>query len=70
MVRGVLPEEEVKAVGLGARMRGGTFESLQAGKYQIILGSALAQNWPSGRGQGRAHGARRAAPRPRDSSRA
>jgi len=43
MVRGVLPEEEVKAVGLGARMRGGTFESLQAGKYQIILGSALAQ---------------------------
>jgi len=35
MVRGVLPEEEVKAVGLGARMRGGTFESLQAGKYQI-----------------------------------
>src|SRR6186713_1020874 len=43
MVRGVLPEEEVKAVGLGARMRGGTFESLQPGKYQIILGSALAQ---------------------------
>src|SRR6187549_1522300 len=42
MVRGVLPEEEVKAVGLGARMRGGTFESLQAGTYQIILGSALA----------------------------
>src|SRR6187402_894317 len=43
LVRGVLPEEEVKAVGLGARMRGGTFESLQPGKYQIILGSALAQ---------------------------
>ena len=43
MVRGVLPEEEVKAVGLGARMRGGTFDSLQPGKYQIILGSALAE---------------------------
>src|SRR6186997_2869381 len=43
LVRGVLPEEEVKAVGLGARMRGGTFDSLQPGKYQIILGSALAQ---------------------------
>jgi lipoprotein-releasing system permease protein len=42
MVRGILPEEEVKAVGLGARMRDGTLESLQAGKFQIILGSALA----------------------------
>lgn len=42
MVRGVLPEEEGKAVGLGARIRGGTLESLQPGKYQIILGSALA----------------------------
>jgi lipoprotein-releasing system permease protein len=43
MVRGILPEEEVKAVGLGARMRdGGTLASLQAGKYNIVLGSALA----------------------------
>ncbi len=42
MVRGILPEEEVKAVGFGARMRGGTFESLQPGKFRIILGSALA----------------------------
>jgi lipoprotein-releasing system permease protein len=42
MVRGILPEEEVKAVGLGARMRDGTLESLQAGEFQIILGSALA----------------------------
>ncbi len=42
MVRGILPEEEVKAVGLGARMRDGTLESLQAGKFQIVLGSALA----------------------------
>ena len=42
MVRGILPEEEVKAVGLGARMREGSFDTLAAGKYQIILGSALA----------------------------
>jgi lipoprotein-releasing system permease protein len=42
MVRGVLPEEEVKAVGLGARMSDGSLESLEAGKYRIVLGSALA----------------------------
>ena len=42
MVRGILPEEEVKAVGLGARMRDGSFASLEAGKYRIILGGALA----------------------------
>jgi lipoprotein-releasing system permease protein len=42
MVRGILPEEEVKAVGLGARMTAGTLESLEAGKYRVILGSALA----------------------------
>ena len=42
MVRGILPEEEVKAVGLGARMRDGSFDSLEPGKYRMILGSALA----------------------------
>ncbi len=42
MVRGVLPEEEVKAIGLGSRMRAGSLESLEAGKYRIVLGSALA----------------------------
>jgi lipoprotein-releasing system permease protein len=42
VVRGVLPEEEVKAVGLGARMSAGTLESLEGGKYRIVLGSALA----------------------------
>jgi lipoprotein-releasing system permease protein len=42
MVRGILPEEEVKAVGLGGRMLDGKLESLQAGKFQIVLGSALA----------------------------
>ena len=43
MVRGILPEEEVKAVGLGGAHDGdGTLESLEAGKYRVILGSALA----------------------------
>ena len=47
MVRGVLPEEEVKAVGLGARMRGGTLESLQAGQVPDHPGQrAGARNSP------------------------
>ncbi len=43
VVRGVLPEEEVKAVGLGARLKSGALSDLQAGKYRVILGSALAR---------------------------
>jgi len=42
MVRGILPEEERKAVGLDARMSSGHLSDLQAGKYRVILGSALA----------------------------
>jgi lipoprotein-releasing system permease protein len=42
LVRGVLPEEEAKAVGLGSRMTSGSLDELQAGQYRIILGSALA----------------------------
>jgi lipoprotein-releasing system permease protein len=42
MVRGILPEEEVKAVGLGGRMTSGTLDSLVAGQYRVVLGSALA----------------------------
>jgi lipoprotein-releasing system permease protein len=42
-VRGIVPEEEVKAVGLAARMREGSLEQLAPGKFNIILGSALAQ---------------------------
>jgi lipoprotein-releasing system permease protein len=42
-VRGILPGEEVRAVGLGARMQEGALEDLAPGKFQIILGSALAQ---------------------------
>ena len=43
MVRGVLPEEEVKAVGLGSRLTSGSLSDLEAGKYRILLGSALAE---------------------------
>src|SRR5688572_30274016 len=42
MVRGVLPEEEVKAVGLASRLTSGSLADLQAGKFRIVLGSALA----------------------------
>ena len=42
MVRGVLPEEEMKAVGIGDSLRSGALTDLQPGKYRILLGSALA----------------------------
>jgi lipoprotein-releasing system permease protein len=42
VVRGVLPEEELKAVGLGSHMTSGSFADLVPGEYRIILGSALA----------------------------
>jgi lipoprotein-releasing system permease protein len=42
MVRGVLPEEETRAVGLGSRLKQGSLGDLAAGKYQVILGYALA----------------------------
>ena len=43
LVRGVLPEEEVKAIGLGSRMTSGSLSDLAAGKYRVVLGSALAE---------------------------
>ena len=42
MVRGVLPEEEGKAVGLGSRLKSGSLADLEPGKFRILLGSALA----------------------------
>jgi lipoprotein-releasing system permease protein len=43
MVRGILPEEEKKAVGLDGRMiPPGHLADLEPGKYRVILGSALA----------------------------
>ena len=43
MVRGVLPEEEMKAIALASRMKTGSFSELAPGKYRIVLGSALAE---------------------------
>ncbi len=42
VVRGVLPEDEAKAAGLGTRVTSGSLNDLQPGQYRIILGSALA----------------------------
>ncbi len=42
-VRGVLPDEERRATGLGQRLKAGKLEDLEAGQYHIILGSALAR---------------------------
>jgi lipoprotein-releasing system permease protein len=42
MVRGILPEEEGKAVGLGARLKSGSLSDLQPGKFRVFLGEALA----------------------------
>jgi lipoprotein-releasing system permease protein len=42
LVRGILPEEEARAVGLGSRLTQGSLAQLEPGKFRIILGSALA----------------------------
>ncbi|MBC8024993.1 MAG: lipoprotein-releasing ABC transporter permease subunit [Steroidobacteraceae bacterium] len=42
MIRGILPEEEVKAVGLANSLKEGKLSELEPGKFRIILGSALA----------------------------
>ena len=42
-VRGVQPDEERRATGLGQRLKAGKLEDLAAGQYHIILGSALAR---------------------------
>ncbi len=41
-VRGVVPEQERRAVGLAQRIEGGRIEDLAAAGYRIILGDALA----------------------------
>lgn len=43
MVRGVLPAEERKATGLAQHLTAGRLEDLQSGKYNVILGAALAR---------------------------
>lgn len=41
-LRGVLPEQERRAVSLASHISGGSIESLMPGSYNIVLGDALA----------------------------
>jgi lipoprotein-releasing system permease protein len=43
VIRGVLPEEELKATGLAQRVTQGRIQDLTGGLYEVILGSALAR---------------------------
>jgi lipoprotein-releasing system permease protein len=49
-IRGVLPEQERRAVGLAERIQGGSIEDLTPGSYRIILGDALATALAAGVG--------------------
>jgi len=42
-LRGVLPEQERRAVSLASRIQGGSIDQLQPGSFQIVLGDALAE---------------------------
>ncbi len=42
-VRGILPQQERRATGLGQRLTAGSLADLQPGRYRVILGDALAQ---------------------------
>ncbi len=42
LVRGILPEEEARAVGLGSRLTQGSLDDLEPGKFRMVLGNALA----------------------------
>ena len=42
-IRGVLPEEERRTTGIARHLQSGRIEDLQAGRYRIVLGAALAQ---------------------------
>ena len=42
LLRGVLPEQERRAVSLASHIRGGNIDSLAPGSYNIILGDAIA----------------------------
>jgi lipoprotein-releasing system permease protein len=43
VVRGVLPEEEARATGLGQRLTAGKLTDLATGAYNVVLGEALAK---------------------------
>ena len=42
-IRGVLPDQELKATGIARHLTAGRIEDLQPGEYRIILGVALAR---------------------------
>jgi lipoprotein-releasing system permease protein len=42
-LRGVLPEEEARAVGIGQALTEGSLSDLQPGSWRIVLGEALAR---------------------------
>jgi lipoprotein-releasing system permease protein len=41
-VRGILPAEERRAVGIADRIQGGSIDALTPGSYRLVLGDALA----------------------------
>ena len=43
-LRGVIPQQELRAVNLAARITGGTIGQLTPGSYRIVLGDALAES--------------------------
>ncbi len=43
LVRGILPDAERRVVDLAPHLTGGRIDDLAAGKYRVILGSALAE---------------------------
>jgi lipoprotein-releasing system permease protein len=44
LVRGILPAQEDSVAELGSHMRAGSFNSLRAGEFGIVLGAELAQS--------------------------
>jgi len=43
MLRGILPEEEIKVSDIGKNMKAGSLDDLKAGAYNIVIGKELAQ---------------------------
>jgi lipoprotein-releasing system permease protein len=50
VIRGVLPAEEDRVAEIGRHMRSGRLEALQAGEWNIVLGSDLARALAVGQG--------------------
>jgi lipoprotein-releasing system permease protein len=42
LLRGIMPDQESAVSEVGQKMKRGELSNLQAGKYQIVLGSELA----------------------------